>query len=73
VLGGTSAIEAVITSLALHHQVFPPTANYEELDEECDLDVVPNASREGKINYALSNSFAFGGLNAVLAFKKWEE
>jgi nodulation protein E len=72
VLGGTSAIEAVATTLALEHQMFPPTANYEEGDEECDLDVVPNASREGTINYALSNSFAFGGLNAVLAFKKWD-
>ena len=73
VLGGTSAIEAVITALALKNQIYPPTANYEELDVECDLDVVPNASRHGKINYALSNSFAFGGLNAVLAFKKWDE
>jgi nodulation protein E len=73
VLGGTSAIEGVATVLALKHQIFPPTANYEELDEECNLDVVPNASRGGKIDYALSNSFAFGGLNAVLAFKKWEE
>jgi nodulation protein E len=72
VLGGTSAIEAVATTLALKHQVFPPTANFEEQDEECDLDVVPNKSREGIINYALSNSFAFGGLNAVLAFKKWD-
>jgi nodulation protein E len=71
VLGGTSAIEAVTLSLALKHQVFPPTANYEEPDEECNLDVVPNVAREGKIDYALSNSFAFGGLNAVLAFKKW--
>lgn len=72
VLGGTSAIEAVALSLALQHQIFPPTVNYEEPDEECDLDVVANASREGIINYALSNSFAFGGLNAVLAFKKWD-
>ncbi|HZH66618.1 MAG TPA: beta-ketoacyl-[acyl-carrier-protein] synthase family protein [Flavisolibacter sp.] len=72
VLGGTSAIEAVATTLALKHQVFPPTANFEERDEECDLDVVPNKSRQGVINYALSNSFAFGGLNAVLAFKKWD-
>ncbi len=71
-LGAASALEAIATSMALKQQVFPPTANYEELDEECDLDVVPNASREGRINYALSNSFAFGGLNAVLAFKKWD-
>jgi nodulation protein E len=71
-LGGTSAIEAVATALALKHQVLPPTANYTEPDPECDLDVVPNQAREGRINFALSNSFAFGGLNAVLAFKKWE-
>ncbi len=73
VLGGTSAIEAVATTLALKHQLFPPTANYDEQDPECDLDVVPNEARNGKIGYALSNSFAFGGLNAVIAFKKWDE
>ena len=71
ILGGTSAVEAVITSLALHHQVFPPTANFIEKDPECDVDCVPNQSRKGEINYALSNSFAFGGLNAVLAFKRY--
>lgn len=72
VLGGTSAIEAVITACALKHQVYPPTANYTIPDPECDLDVVPNQSRKGEMNYAMSNSFAFGGLNAVLVFKKWE-
>ena len=46
--------------------------NFEEKDEACDIDVVPNASREKHIHYALSNAFAFGGLNAVLAFKKWD-
>lgn len=70
-LGATSALEAVVTTLALKHQILPPTANYTEPDPECDLDVVPNKSREAIIDYALSNSFAFGGLNAVLAFKKW--
>lgn len=73
VLGGTSAIEAVATTLALHNQVLPPTANYNEPDPECDLDVVPNQSRAARIDYALSNAFAFGGLNAVIAFKKWNE
>jgi nodulation protein E len=68
-LGATSAIEAVTTALALKNQVLPPTANYLEQDPECDLDIVPNAAREGKIRYALSNAFAFGGLNAVIAFK----
>ena len=71
VLGGTSAIEAVITVMGLQNQVYPPTANYNEPDPECDLDVVPNKSRSGKMDYALSNSFAFGGLNAVLVFRKW--
>ncbi|MER3498295.1 MAG: beta-ACP synthase [Chitinophagaceae bacterium] len=71
-LGATSAMEAVATVLALQNQVYPPTANFLEKDEECDLDVVPNASRKGKMNYAMSNAFAFGGLNAVLVFKKWE-
>ena len=71
-LGGTSAVEAVATVMATLNDILPPTANYQEPDPECDLDVVPNASRPKKIRYALSNSFAFGGLNAVLAFKKWE-
>jgi nodulation protein E len=71
ILGGTGAVEAVITVLGLQNQVLPPTGNFIEADPECDLDVVPNESREGKMNYALSNSFAFGGLNAVLVFKKW--
>jgi nodulation protein E len=72
VLGGTSALEAVITSLAIHHDVLPPTANFQEVDPECDLDVVPNRSRPKVINHALSNSFAFGGLNAVIAFSKFK-
>ena len=72
ILGGTGAVEAVITVLGLQNQVVPPTGNFIEADPECDLDVVPNASREGKMNYAMSNSFAFGGLNAVLVFKKWD-
>jgi nodulation protein E len=71
VLGATSSIEAVVTTLALKHQVYPPTANFLEEDPECDLDIVPNEAREGKMEYALSNSFAFGGLNAVLAFRRW--
>jgi 3-oxoacyl-(acyl-carrier-protein) synthase len=72
ILGGTSAVEAVITTLALSNQIYPPTGNFIEPDPECDIDVVPNAARNGKIKYALSNSFAFGGLNAVIAFKKWD-
>lgn len=69
VLGGAGAVEAVATVLALHHQTAPPTANFTEADPECDLDYVPNVARPMTIGAALSNSFAFGGLNAVLAFR----
>lgn len=69
VLGGAGAVEAVVTVLALQHQMAPPTANFSEPDPECDLDYVPNAARALRIRAALSNSFAFGGLNAVLAFR----
>lgn len=72
VLGGTSAVEAVATVMATLNNILPPTANFQEDDPDCDLDIVPNASRPKHIRYALSNSFAFGGLNAVIAFKKWE-
>jgi nodulation protein E len=65
-LGAAGALELVATALALAHETIPPTANYEEPDPECDLDVVPNAARKAPIGMAMSNSFAFGGLNAVL-------
>lgn len=68
-LGAAGALEAVATVLALHHGVVPPTANFTTLDPECDLDVVPNTARAVRVEAALSNSFAFGGLNAVLAFR----
>jgi nodulation protein E len=71
-LGAAGAIEAIATILALGNGVVPPTANFTEPDPECDLDVVPNTSRPLQARYALSNSFAFGGLNAVLAFRRWE-
>ena len=70
-LGATGAIEAVATALALHHQILPPTANYTQPDPQCDLDVVPNSARAANIEYAISNSFAFGGLNAVLLFRRF--
>jgi nodulation protein E len=69
-LGASSAFEAVATALALKHQLLPPTANFTEPDPECDLDVVPNAARPAGFAYALSNSFAFGGLNAVIALRR---
>jgi nodulation protein E len=68
-LGAAGALEAVATVLALREGVLPPTANFTTLDPECDLDVIQNQAREVKAEYALSNSFAFGGLNAVLAFR----
>lgn len=70
-LGGTSALEAVITVLALQNNILPPTVNYREADPECNLDIVANASRPKIIRNALSNSFAFGGLNAVIAFSNY--
>ena len=70
-LGAAGAIEAVATVLALHHGILPPTANFTEPDPQCDIDVVPNEAREKKVEAAISNSFAFGGLNASLLFKSW--
>jgi nodulation protein E len=69
-LGAAAAIECVATALALRDGVLPPTANFNERDPECDLDVIPNAAREAQVEWALSNSFAFGGLNAVLALRR---
>lgn len=67
-LGAAGALEAVATVLTLKTQVAPPTANYQEPDPACDLDVIPNVARDMAIETAMSNSFAFGGLNAVLVF-----
>ncbi|HVB85598.1 MAG TPA: beta-ketoacyl-[acyl-carrier-protein] synthase family protein [Candidatus Dormibacteraeota bacterium] len=68
-LGAAGALEAVATLLAIRNGVLPPTANYLGRDPECDLDYIPNEPRVAKVGAALSNSFAFGGLNAVLAFR----
>ena len=68
-LGATGAIEAVCTVLALKNGLLPPTVNFTAPDPDCNLDVVPNRARPSKVKFALSNSFAFGGLNAVLAFR----
>ena len=72
-LGGAGAIEAVATVLALHRGILPPNANYSEPDPECDIDVIANEAREKKVEAAISNSFAFGGLNAVLVFERWND
>jgi nodulation protein E len=69
-LGAAGAIEAVATVLALRCGTLPPTANYTTPDPACDLDVIPNEPRKTQVEAALSNSFAFGGLNAVLAFRR---
>jgi len=71
-LGGAGGLEAGISVLALRDQVLPPTINYENPDPACDLDYVPNQARKATVNYALSNSFGFGGTNAALLFKRWE-
>ena len=72
-LGAAGALEAVATLLAFRSDFLPPTANFLERDPVCDLDVVPNEARAAQIEGALSNSFAFGGLNAVLAFRRVTE
>lgn len=69
-LGAAGALEMVATVLAVKNQTAPPTINFVEKDPECDLDVIPNTAREMPITAAISNSFAFGGLNAVLAVKR---
>ena len=71
-LGGAGGLEAAISTLALHHGVIPPTTNYDNPDPDCDLDYVPNQAREKSIQYALSNSFGFGGTNAALLLKRFE-
>jgi len=69
-LGASSALELVATALAIYHGNIPPTANFTVADEQCDLDYVPNVARQQEIDVAISNSFAFGGLNAVIAVQK---
>jgi len=70
-LGGAGGLEAGISVLALRDQILPPTINYETPDPACDLDYVPNTARKVSVEYALSNSFGFGGTNAALIFKRW--
>jgi 3-oxoacyl-[acyl-carrier-protein] synthase II len=69
-LGAAGGVEGALTALALFHGIVPPTINIEHQDPECDLDVVPNQAREVPIRVAISNSFGFGGTNAVIAFQK---
>ena len=72
-LGGAGAVEAIFTLLSIKNGIIPPTINYENPDPECDLDYVPNEARKADIRYAMSNSFGFGGTNAALVFKKFED
>ena len=72
-LGGAGGLEAGFAALAIRDQMMPPTINYENPDPDCDLDYVPNHARAGAIEYALSNSFGFGGTNAALLFKRYSQ
>ena len=72
-LGGAGGLEAGITIMAMLEQTAPPTMNIVELDPQCRLNYVPNTPQPLKIDYALSNSFGFGGTNGSLVFKRWTE
>ena len=72
-LGGAGGIEMVFTALSIYEDIIPPTINYENPDEDCDLDYVPNTARSKKVEYAMTNSFGFGGTNATLILKKYKE
>jgi len=72
-LGASGGIEAIAALKALQEQIIPPTINYNTPDPECDLDYVPNAAQEHKIDFILSNTFGFGGHNAVVAMRKWRD
>jgi 3-oxoacyl-[acyl-carrier-protein] synthase II len=70
-IGAAGAVELIATVLAMEYQIIPPTINYEVPDPECDLDYVPNVSRSATIDFALKNSFGFGGKNSALVIKKF--
>ncbi len=71
-LGAAGGVEGIACALATYNDVLPPTINYETKDKDCDLDYVPNQARKARVNYALSNSFGFGGHNATIIFKKYK-
>ena len=71
--GAAGAVEAIFTILAVREGVMPPTINYENEDPECDLDYIPNEAREAEVTHALSNNFGFGGHNACLVVKTFDE
>jgi 3-oxoacyl-[acyl-carrier-protein] synthase II len=72
-LGAAGGIESVFSVMTLHHGLIPGTVNLEDPDEECDLDYVAEGSRKKQVDYALCNSFGFGGTNACLLFKRFEK
>jgi 3-oxoacyl-[acyl-carrier-protein] synthase II len=72
-LGGAGGLEAGITVMALREQIVPPTVNLDNPGEGCDLDFVPHTARKAQLEYAMSNSFGFGGTNGCLVFKRWTE
>ena len=72
-LGGAGGIETVFTALTIHEDTIPPTSNYENQAEECDLDYVPNTVRKAKVQHAMTNSFGFGGTNGTLILSKYNE
>ena len=72
-LGAAGAVEAIFSILAVERGVLPPTINYDEPDPECDLDYIPNESREADVRIAVSNSFGFGGHNATVVFRRFED
>jgi 3-oxoacyl-[acyl-carrier-protein] synthase II len=72
-LGAAGAVEAIFTIFAVQRGILPPTINYEVPDPACDLDYIPNAAREQEIEIGVSNSFGFGGHNACVVFRRWDE
>ena len=72
-LGGAGAVEMAICALSIRDSIIPPTINLEHPDEECDLDYIPGKAREKKVRVALNNSFGFGGHNATLVAKAFED
>jgi 3-oxoacyl-[acyl-carrier-protein] synthase II len=72
-LGGAGGLEAGISALVIKEQILPPTINYETPDPDCDLDYVPNKARRADVRHVLSNSFGFGGTNAALLLKRYED
>ena len=72
-LGAAGGVEAIFCAKAIQDKVVPPTINYQEKDEECDLDIVPNEVRNAELNIVMSNSLGFGGHNASVIIKKYDE